>query len=70
MLLNPFVWTDITAEVSLDLLLYPSLKQKWKLRSPGGLNLFQLFLFFPKNIFSPPGKEEGKKKRDIYYGIF
>lgn len=62
-LLNSFVWTDITAKFSLDLSLYPSQKQKWKLRSLGGLNLFQSFLFFQRILF--PLREKRKEKRSM-----
>lgn len=61
--MNAFVWTDITAEFSLDLLLHPSQKEKWKLRSLGGLNLFQSFIFFQRILF--PLREKRKKKRSV-----
>lgn len=39
-------------------------------QKPGWFKSFPVIYFFPKNTFSPPGKEEEKKKRDTYYGIF
>lgn len=57
------IWPDITAKLSLDLLLYPLQKQKWKLRSLGGLNLFQPFLFFQRIYF--PLREKRKEKRSV-----
>lgn len=69
-LLNSFVWTDITAEFSLDLWLYPSQKQKWKLRSLGGLNLFQSFLFFQRIFFPLWEKRKEKRSMTLIMGFF
>lgn len=37
---------------------------------PGWFKSFPVISFFPKNSFSPLGKEEGKKEHDTNYGIF
>lgn len=37
---------------------------------PGWFQSFPVTSLFPKNIFSPLGKEEGKKEHDTNYGIF
>lgn len=62
-LLSSVLWTDITAKCSLDLWLHSSQKQKWKLRSLGGFNLFQSLLFFQRIFF--PLWEKRKEKRSM-----